>query len=311
MNRMRVVLLIGAIFFCAGSLAAAESARPAVIPVWEGAELIQNVVYSTVGGRELRIDILRAVDRPSEPLPVVVWIHGGGWHQGRKEFGLGRMYGLPERGYLGALVEYRLTGEAAWPAQIHDCKCAIRFLRAHAEQYSIDPDRIGVWGASAGGHLAAMLGVSGGVPELEGEGGWPDHSSRVQAICDWYGPADLTQLAEVKARRGPDTPLAMLLGGPPEEKVDIARQASPITYVTTDDPPFLIMHGDQDRVVPLEQSQKLHDALTGAGVEVELVVMEGHGHAFPGLEANKQAYRFFDARLKDNPDTVEAEANSP
>ena len=251
-------------------------------------------------------------------MPVVVWIHGGGWRGGSRESGIGRLIPLARRGYFGASIEYRLSGEATFPAQIEDCKAAIRFLRSRARDYGIDPGRIGVWGSSAGGHLAAMLGTSGEVEELEGEGGSPGESSRVQAVCDFFGPTDLLRMNEQGSRmdhNAADSPESLLIGGPIQRLPEQAARANPITYVSPDDPPFLIVHGDRDMLVPLGQSELLRDALQEEGVPVSLHVVEGggHGQGFPP-EVDRLAVGFFDRLLRGEvePEAVEEpEATSP
>ncbi|WP_158539589.1 alpha/beta hydrolase [Meiothermus sp. QL-1] len=236
-----------------------------------GVELIQDVPYCQAGARVLTLDILRPKG-PAEGLPAVVWIHGGGWYSGDKRRGWPHLVPLAQAGFFTATVAYRLSREAQFPAQIHDVKCAIRYLRAQAHRYGLNPERIGVWGGSAGGHLAALLGVSGGVEGLEGAGGWKGYSSRVQAVVVWFAPTDLTS---VDPRR---RSVQLLLGGPVHERLELARQASPLYYVTPDDPPFLIQHGAEDPVVPLEQGQKLYQKLKLQGVEARLEVFPGMGH---------------------------------
>ena len=149
-----------------------------------------------------------------------------------------------------ASINYRLSQHAVFPAQIEDCKAAIRWLRANAAKYHLDPDHIGVWGASAGGHLVAMLGTTGGVKELEGKGGNLDQSSRVQCVVDWFGPTDLATMGG--SHDNPASPDRQLIGGPVQENKEKARKASPLTYVSKDSAPFLIMHGDKDNMVPLQ-----------------------------------------------------------
>jgi acetyl esterase/lipase len=274
-------------------------------PLPEGVEEVRDVVFGTGGGRPLKLNILRPKPQPADPMPVLVWVHGGAWRSGSKE---GHMT-LPfaQRGYFTASIEYRLSQEAKFPAQIEDCKAAIRWLRAHAKEYGLDPDRIGVWGSSAGGHLVALLGTSGGVAELEGQGGSPDQSSRVQAVCDFFGPSDLMAMIGARSiidRRKPDCPEALLIGGPLAQKQEEARKASPITYVTPDDPPFLIVHGDRDVIVPFNQSELLEAALKKAGVDVTFVRVQRGGHGTfastePGPdEIQKAVEAFFDKHLK-------------
>jgi acetyl esterase/lipase len=178
---------------------------------------------------------------------------------------------------------------------LQDCKAAIRWLRAHAAENGINPDRIGVWGASAGGHLVALLGTTGGVKEFDTEDN-AGVSSRVQAVCDWFGPTDLTQITNYPAflnHGAADSPEAHLLGGPISENITKAQSANPIRYITKDTPPFLIMHGDKDPVVPLNQSQLLADALQKAGVPVTFHIVPGGGHGGPEFTQPEERDRLF------------------
>jgi acetyl esterase/lipase len=278
----------------AGSAAAQPQKQPAKLP--EGVELLRDVQYGMGGGRPLKMHILRPKTAPRELMPVVVWIHGGGWQAGNKDSGIRLLAPFAGRGYFCASIEYRLSGEAKFPAQIEDCKCAIRFLRAKAKQFHLDPDRIGVWGASAGGHLVALLGTSAYVKELEGQGGWPEYSSRVQAVCDFCGPTDLARLA-AKSKNA-NNPITKLLGGPPAEHKKMADLANPITHVTKDAPPFLIVHGDEDTTVLPAQSEMLRDTLKKVGVPVTLHVAVGQGHGLGGAEITRVVQEFFDRHLK-------------
>ena len=208
-----------------------------------------DVEYGRAGERSLKLDLLRPKDQGDKVLPVIVLIHGGGWRRGDKESGRWSMSGFAATGnYVGVTVGYRLSGEAIWPAPIHDCKAAIRWLRANADKYKTDPQKIGVFGGSAGGHLVALLGTSGDVKELEGENGSPGYSSRVQCVVDYCGPTDFLHFAE-QAGAGGKVAVEQLLGGPPAEHQAEARAASPITWVSKDAPPFLIAHGTQDKTV--------------------------------------------------------------
>ena len=189
-------------------------------------KVIRDIVYGRGGDTDLKLDVdLPALERKG-PLPVVVWIHGGAWRAGSREGT--RASGLVEQGFATVSISYRLTREAIFPAQIHDCKCAIRWIRAHAGKYGFDPKRIGVWGSSAGGHLVAMLGTSGGVKELEGRGGWADEDSRVQAVVDFYGPSDLLAMADAPSHvihidlNGPRSPEGAIVGGTVKENPEAA-----------------------------------------------------------------------------------------
>ncbi len=278
--------------------AAAWAAIPTAPP---DAKHINDVVYAKAGSRELHLDLVLPASI-TKPLPCVVWIHGGGWRKGTHK--ANRAAWLAGHGYVVASVEYRLTDEAVFPAQIQDCKAAIRFLRANSKDYGIDPDRIGVWGSSAGGHLVALLGTSGGVKELEGDYGSVGQSSRVQAVCDFFGPTDLTVIPGRLAERGTGA-VALLLGGPISEKRNLARLASPIKHVSKDDPPFLIVHGEEDKLVPISQSESLQKALKAAGVDSTFVRVKNAAHGFAGrnIEPSVQkideaVLKFFDEHLK-------------
>lgn len=271
--------------------------RPAQVP--DDVELVRDVEFGKGGERALKLHLLKPKSPPKDPLPAVIFVYGGGWKAGNREAGIRPLARLVGKGYVGASIEYRLSQEAKFPAQIEDCKCAIRFLRAKAKEYGIDPDRIGVWGPSAGGHLAALLGTSGGVKELEGSGGWADQSSRVQAVVDWFGPTDFLKMGKNKIDHDAATsPESQLIGGAIQENQEKVAKANPITYVTKDDPPFLIMHGDKDDLVPLSQSEMLQEALQKAGVESTLHVVQGAGHGFGGPELMAKIDAFFDKHLK-------------
>jgi acetyl esterase/lipase len=236
-------------------------------------------------------------EKADAPTPLIVWVHGGGWQQGDKKGGPA----LPfvAKGYAVASINYRLSKEATYPAQIEDCKAAVRYLRANAKKYNLDPDRFGAWGGSAGGHLVALLGTAGDVKELEGKGDNLDVSSRVQAVCDWFGPTDLAQMGGSHDK--PDSPEAKLIGGPLQDNKDKVAKANPIIYVTKTAAPFLIMHGDQDKTVPPSQSDLLNEALKKAGVETSYEVVKGAGHGgekFNTPESLKLVEDFFDKHLK-------------
>ncbi len=264
-------------------------------------ETFLDLPYAEVDGRSLLLDLYVPPQRDA-PLPVIVWVHGGAWLAGSKSGG--PAIRMAERGYAVASVSYRLSGEAKFPAQIHDCKAAVRWLRANAARYSLDPERIGAWGLSAGGHLVALLGTSGGVPDLEGAAGNLEYSSRVQAVVDWFGPTDLLQM-DAQAlpdspiqHDAPDSPESLLIGCPIQTCQEKAERANPIRYVTGDEPPFLIMHGDQDLIVPPLQSQLLYDALKKVGVDATLYWVEGAGHGFGGPGIDRMVDDFFDRHLK-------------
>jgi acetyl esterase/lipase len=236
--------------------------------VAESVEAVLDLPYAGTDNRRQKLDLyLPKARKDDKPLPVVVFIHGGAWQTGDKRGGYRMIAPLVESGeYIGVSVGYRLSGEAIWPAQIHDCKAAIRWLRANAKKYNLDPNRIGVTGTSAGGHLVAILGTTGAVPELEGTlGEHVKESSRVQCVVDQFGPTDL--LAMGGSHNNPNSPESKLVGGAIQENKEAARNASPTSYVSKDDPPFLLIHGTNDRTVPFNQSELLHEALKKVGVE--------------------------------------------
>ncbi len=239
-----------------------------------GTTVHRDLAYVENGHQRQKLDLYLPKGNNTR-LPVIVWVHGGAWMSGSKD-NPGPALTYVAKGYGVASINYRLSQHATFPAQIYDCKAAIRWLRANADKYHLDADHIGVWGPSAGGHLVALLGTSGDAKEIEGDLGNGDQSSRVQAVVDWFGPTDLTKMGGMHDR--PSSPEARLIGGLVQDKPGEANAANPITYVSKDDPPFLIMHGDKDPLVPLNQSELLSDALLKAKVPVELVVVKGAGH---------------------------------
>lgn len=236
-----------------------------------GLRLYKDLSYLPNGHERQKLDLYVPENR-SGPMPLIVWIHGGAWMQGSKSHCLPVPW--TKKGYLVASIDYRLSQEAKFPAQIKDCKAAVRWLRIHAREYGIDAHRLVAWGDSAGGHLASLLGTAGDVPEWEL--GLVSVSSRVQVVINWYGRADLTRVSTDPSWA--ESPSALLLGGHGQDVEDLAKKASPILHVSKDDPPFLIMHGSMDSLVPLRQSQAFARALKEAGVESRLVVLEGAGH---------------------------------
>ena len=211
-----------------------------------------------------------------------------------------------DRDYVVASINYRLSQHAIFPVQIEDCKAAIRFLRANADKYGIDPNRIGVWGSSAGGHLVALLGTSGDVKEFE-KGENLDFSSRVQAVCDYFGPTDFTKMSSFPTTMGhdaADSPESKLVGGAVQENKDKCKRANPITYVTKDDPPFLIVHGDKDPLVPHNQSVILYEALKRVGVKSKFYTVPGGGHGgFKDPAIDRMVEEFFEQQLKPGQET--------
>ncbi len=261
-----------------------------------GVKAFRDLEYVPAGHERQKLDLY--TPEGEGPYPLVIWIHGGAFRMGSKA--PCPALWLVEEGYAVAGINYRLSQHAIFPAQIEDCKAAVRWLRAHAAEYHLDPEHFGAWGASAGGHLAAMLGVTGGVAEFE-KGENLDQSSRVQAVCDWFGPTDFTLMNQFPGdmdHDAPDSPEAQLIGGPVQENKEKAQRANPVTYVTADDPPFLIMHGDKDPLVPFNQSELLDAALRKAGVPVTFHVVQGAGHGFQDPKLDRLVLEFFNRHLK-------------
>jgi acetyl esterase/lipase len=234
-----------------------------------------DVVYGKAGGVELKLNLARPKS-PTGPLPCVVFIHGGGWVEGRKEDHDAQIIETAKHGYVAVTVDYRLVDVAKWPAQINDVKCAVRFLRAKAKTYDIDPDRIGAIGFSAGAHLAMMLAVTEKSDGLEGDGGYPDQSSRIRAAVSYAGPTDLARDDIPPLVR----PIVKNLVGRMPAKGDAAcRSASPVYFVSDGDAPMLLFQGLSDLVVPYSQACFMADALAAHNVpgRVELIAQTGHG----------------------------------
>ncbi|MFA5801626.1 MAG: alpha/beta hydrolase [Thermoleophilia bacterium] len=238
----------------------------------------RDVTYCDAGSTALKMDVYYPKTM-NGPAPAVMYVHGGGWTQGDKNEGAGAtaIPSLVDAGFLVVSINYRLAPDDKFPAQIEDAKCAVRYLRANAALNSIDPDRIGAWGGSAGGHLVSLLGVTDGSEGFEGTGGYADQSSRVQAVVDMFGPSDLMKEFSGGAI---GRALGTQVFGTSDQGSDILAQASPVTHVSADDPPFLILHGAKDDLVPPEQSQELYDRLKAAGVPATLVMVENAGHGF-------------------------------
>ncbi len=275
-----------------------------------GVKAHRDLVYVKGGHERHKLD-LYLPEKAEGPLPLLIWVHGGGWQNGSKDGCPPLRAGYIERGYAVASINYRLSGHAVFPAQIEDCKAAIRWLRAHAKEYNLDAKRFGVWGSSAGGHLVALIGTSGDVKEFD-VGDHLDQSSRVQAVCDYFGPTDFTVFVTTpgyESHATDSSPEAKLIGGAVMQNKDKAARVNPITYVSKDDPPFLIVHGDKDPTVPINQSQLLFDALKRTGVSAHFHTIHGAGHGGPGFagqDISVMVAAFFDARLKRNVVEVEA-----
>lgn len=271
-------------------------------PLPPGTQSHLNLPYVDKGGPRQTLNLFLP-EKVNGKLPVVIWVHGG--LSGRKG-GWCPALSLLSRGYAVVEVDFRLclVDKAPFPAQIQDCKAAVRWLRAHAQEYSLDPDHIGVWAHSSGSHLAVMMGLAGNVPQLEGDGGNAQYSSAVQAVVDWSGFVD-TITAYHYSPKNPKNGVVELVGsGNPdmvtEEKV---VNACPLTYLTPSAPPFLIVHGTGDPFVSIKNSEKLFAALQAAGVESTFIKVPGAKHIIDGTDLEQQAGDFFDRHLKPAPVT--------
>jgi acetyl esterase/lipase len=267
----------------------------------------ENLIYGRVNNVDLKLDLARPKEG-NGPFPAIVFIHGGAWAGGERKSYRSLIQRAADKGYVAVQISYRLTepdpvthvAKVPFPAQIHDCKCAVRWLRSVADTYQINKNRIGVTGGSAGGHLSLLVGLVDDAAGLEGDGGHSEFSSDVNAVVNYCGPTDLAR--EFKDVEVVQPFLIALCGGKPEEAAESYRRASPVSWLSPDDPPVLTLHGDQDDIVPVSQARLLDDAMKKAGLSHELIVLEGQGHAFMG-ESGKRAeaalWAFFEKHLKD------------
>lgn len=305
-----VLLGLGA-SYGANAQTTAETNAPALAPVPESAPA--NLIPSSeiemppdvVTGKGGNVDLHAKIAYPRNPtglLPAIINIHGGGWSHGKYDsFSCAK---VARRGYFVASIEYRFTDVAKWPAQIQDCKLGVRWLRANAAKYHVDPNRIGVWGGSAGGQLVACLGTMADVKEYEGDGGYPGVSSAVQAVVDFFGPTDFTRTDPCSALKR----MEELIGVPYVQDPKAWKSASPLFYVKAGDPPTLIVHGLADKTVLPIQSIEFDAALAKAGVEHQLVMVKNAQHGFkplPGTtidpsndQIDEMVYAFFAKHLQ-------------
>ena len=279
MTRITVALALILCFLAVPSVLAQQRGR-AEPKVPEDVTVHRDIAYVTDGHERQKLDLY--IPNEGENLPLIIWVHGGAWLGGSKKRYAPMEY--LKSGYAGASINYRLSQHAVFPAQIEDVKAAVRWIRANAETYRLDPNRFAAWGSSAGGHLVAMLGTAGDITEFEvGEN--LEVSSQVQAVVNYFGPTDFLQMDTHRLPDGlvhdaPDSPESKLVGGPIQEHKDRVARANPITYVSKADPPILIIHGDQDKLVPYHQSVLLKEALEAVGAPVTLYKVEGGGHGW-------------------------------
>lgn len=297
-NRVRFCLVI-VLAICTLPLAEvdAQEQRP-LPPFLQGRLKIEkDLAYVKDGHERQKLD-LYVPNQGEGPFPVVVWVHGGAWRGGSKD-GRGPIFALLAGKYAYASINYRLSEHAQFPEQIRDCLAAVRYLRANAAKWNLDPERIAAAGASAGGHLVALMGTAADHEEFLTLGEHRDVSAKVNCVLNWYGPADF---------EGPGIPItsetssvALLLGGSVQDNREKARAASPVTHASAGDAPMLIMHGDADEIVDFRQSELLLKALQNANVESRLIRVEGGGHGGPGFtsEENRKAMLEFLAKYLD------------
>jgi acetyl esterase/lipase len=288
------MLLVGGVL---GLFLVASAARAADPVVPDGVTWETGIEYSNPDNEHLQLNLARPKTGDG-PFPTVLCIHGGGFRAGSRESYNALCLKLAERGYVAATITYRLAPKHKFPAAVHDTKAAVRWLRANASKYKIDSERLGVTGGSAGGHLAQFLGVTGGVPRFEGDGGNPEQSSRVACVVNVYGPSDFTKSYGKSVDAHEVLPL--WFGGNLETHRDLHIQGSPLYWVTPDAAPTLCIHGTEDKYVAHEQAVWIIDKLKAATVPAELLTLEGAGHGFKGADAERadQAlFEFFDKQL--------------
>jgi acetyl esterase/lipase len=296
-------LLVYSALAAALSVATPATAEIVEIPADSPSNFVAHmadVTYTTVKGgfarNVLNMDLL--IPATEQPVPAIVFVTGNGWQSIDRKVLLPQLSALAKSGYVIASIDYRIIGEAKFPEPEKDVKTAIRFLRANAARFNIDPEKIGLFGNSAGGHLSSFAGTTGGVAEFEGED-WKDQSSAAQAVVAWYAPLYFETLGNKP------TDSANLHAGfdlkDPKNAEDV-KKLNPATYLDAKDPPFLLVHGTEDKLVAFEHSQRFYDDLKAAGVEATLVKVNGAGHSF-GLvssqpEVNERIQAFFDKHLK-------------
>jgi acetyl esterase/lipase len=282
-------LLISSLFLLVPAAARSQESTPV--------ELVRDLPFGTGGDRELKLDLAQPVG--DGPFPAVLCLHGGGWVAGDRHQMEQTIRVLAARGYVAVSPDYRLAPADPFPAAVQDCKAAVRWLRANAKRFKVDPEHIGALGFAAGGHLACLLGVTDKSDGLEGKGGHAAESSRLQAVVSFFGPTDLARTdwdAEVLEKN-----LVPLLGGTPRERDEVYRKASPLTYVRKGAPPFLFVHGAEDKLVPPAQSETMAEKLRAAGSAARVILVDGEGHGIRGdkLRTNlAEMVLFFDDNLK-------------
>jgi acetyl esterase/lipase len=302
-------VLLTSLLLLAGWAPARAQEKPAGPRVPPGVEYLPDLTYCTVDNTEMKLDLARPKDGTG-PFPAVVCVHGGGWHMGTRKMYTAWVLELARNDYVAVSVSYRLTPKYQFPCQINDVKCAVRWLRANADKYKVDPERIGCIGDSAGGHLVCLLGTTSKKDGLDGDGGYAEQSSAVKCVVAYYPPTDLTIVHEViRDGKAPfleglyaKKVVEDLLGGPPEKVgADKYAKCSPVCYACKEAAPMLLIHGTADKLVPIEQSKLLEKKLKEAGAEATVLPIEKGGHGFWGKDsetAAMAAMEFFAKHLK-------------
>lgn len=277
-------------------LAAAALAVP-TLPAFAEPKVERDIVYGEPGGTKLLMDIYRP-DTPG-PHPAIILVHGGGWLGGSKEGYLATGPMLARNGYVACAINYRLAPQFPYPAAFDDCQRAVRWIRAHASEYGVNPKRVGAMGDSAGGHLVGLIGVRGDTRD-NSDRALSRFSSRPEAVVGYYGAYELVRMWKIEMAH---KPLTAWLGGPPEGHEKVYRETSPVSMVSRKSPPFLIIHGNKDMVNPEEQSYLFHEALRKKGVDSTLLIVEGVGHGWPadspqGRQSEAAVLEFFGKHLQ-------------
>lgn len=293
MRRVSILRVMGQVLVGCWTLAVIPAARG-----WEEPEIEvrTDIEYGTGASESLQLDIYSPKDL-QQPVAAVFCIHGGGWAGGKRQDAADLAKRAAARGYVAIAPSYRLAPKHVFPAQIEDCKCAVRWVRAHAEELHVDTNRVGAIGLSAGAHLAMLLGTMDKDDGLEGEGGWADQSSKVQVVVSFVGPTNLqSELPEVSQQI-----VRNFIGGSATDKAEDYRRASPVTYVNQGDAPHLLFVGTKDPLVPYEQAFEMTTALDKAQVSGRVEFLLGAGHGWPGKELERTldgTWEFLDIHLK-------------
>jgi acetyl esterase/lipase len=276
-----------------------------IMPLPFQTTLVEALPYRTINGQTLFLDLVRPDPLPPGPLPVVIYIFGSGWAEARRQDAEQNpaQWLAAHAGVCVASIDYRLSSQAIFPAQIADARAAVRWLRAHAQAYHLDPTRMGVWGYSSGGYLASLLGIAAAEPSFDDSPDLAEFSCQVQAVFTVSGPVDFLTLGTW--HNDPDSAEARLIGGPVQENVELVRRANPLSYMSSRGsiPPFHLTHGERDEIVLISQSQLLYEALSAAGVDATFLTLPAAGHAIGSStpyweKVNQAAQTFFRKYLR-------------